>query len=156
MGSVRQAAIRWTRTGPQVFGALRPTSRYLQPASAIAGKRPGRLRMEGLFRREPEQNDDAACGGVHPPFSSPRAALRLRSYPPLRLPGQSQTGAEAGAVSLLATSPANRRAHDKNWRTGASPLPDLQDRPVGLYRETHGRGTCLFVGAHDRRHLLTA
>src|ERR1017187_6112461 len=156
MGGVRQAAIRRTRTGPQVFGALRPTSRDLQSSSAIAGKRPGPLRMEELLRREPEQNDDAACGGVHPPFSSPRAALRLRSYPPLRLSGQSQTGAEAGVVPLLATSPANRRAHHKNWRTGASPLPDLQGRPVGVYRETHGRGTCLFGGAHDRRHFMTA
>ena len=38
---------------------------------------------------------------------------------------------------------------------GASPLPDLQGRPVALYRETHGRGTCLLVGAHDRRHFMT-
>src|ERR1019366_9072843 len=132
------------------------TGSHFQQPTPISGSRTRHLRMERLCRREPEQNDDAGCGGIHSAFSPSRAALRLCSYPALRLSGQSQTGGEAGTVSLLATSPANRRAHHKNWRTGASPLPDLQGRPVGVYRETHGRGTCLFGGAHDRRHFMTA
>ena len=63
----------------------------------------------------------------------------------------------SGSVSLLAACPANRRrAQHKNWRTGASPLLNLQGRPVGLYRNTHGRATYLFAGANDRRHFMTA
>jgi hypothetical protein len=44
----------------------------------------------------------------------------------------------------------------KDWRAGASPLPDLEGRPVALYRNTHARGTGLFAEALDRRPFMTA
>src|SRR5260370_40952150 len=136
-------------------GALWATDRHCQQAASIAGKRPGRLRVEGLCRREPEQNDDAGCRGVHPPFSSPRVALRLCSDSALRLFSQSQSDEKAGAVPLLTACPSNRRrAQHRDWRTGATPLPTLQGRLVGLDRNTPGRGSRLCGGAHDRGHLM--
>src|SRR5258706_10901270 len=155
MGGVRQAAIRRTGTGSQVSGALCATDSPFQQPAPIAGKRPGHLRVEGLRRQEPEQNDYAGCRGVHPPFSSPRLALRLCSDSALRLFGQSQSDEKAGAVPLLTACPSNRRrAQNKDWRTGATPLPNLQGRLVGLYRNTPGRGNRLCAGAHDRGHLM--
>ena len=34
-------------------------------------------------------------------------------------------------------------------------MPDPQDRPVSLCRGDNGRGTCLLIGAYDRRHVMT-
>ena len=62
---------------------------------------------------------------------------------------------KAGSVPLLTACPPNRRrAQHRDWRTGATPLPNLQGRLVGLYRNTPGRGNRLCAGAHDRGHLM--
>ena len=161
---VRQKGIRWTRTGSQVSGALHAPGGHLQQPSPIAGRGPGYLRMERLRRRQPKQDDDVRRGRAHSPVSPPRAAFRLCPDPALRLSCQPQSEGKAGAVPLLAGRRANRhraqrefsgQARFRNCR-GISPLPDLQDRPVGIYRATHGRRTCLFAGARNRRHFMTA
>src|SRR2546422_987688 len=46
MGGVRQKAIRWTRTGSQVFGALHTPRGHLQQPAPIAGKWPGHLQWK--------------------------------------------------------------------------------------------------------------
>src|SRR5437773_10674597 len=35
-------------------------------------------------------------------------------------------------------------------------MPGLQDWPADPHRSTHCRGLCLFTGAYDHRHFMTA
>ena len=52
MGSLREAAVRWTATSAEVPGSLYPSGSYFEPASDLAGGRPSDFSLEELCPRK--------------------------------------------------------------------------------------------------------
>jgi hypothetical protein len=95
--------------GPeQVLGDL---GRYThRPQSSGRSRRwPGQLYLEGLSPGRQDQGHDAPRGRVHPPLPAAYRARRLPPHPPYRLPRQSSSHQEAGAVPRSALRTTTRR-----------------------------------------------
>ena len=96
-GGLRQAAVRRAEGRPRLSLPLHPPRRHLELASDPARQQGRHLHMEGLSRprqgagQSLDQADNARCRRVHSPLSPARAAERLSSHPPLRLPRQPRT-----------------------------------------------------------------
>src|SRR5258708_17170520 len=163
MGSIRQASLRRARTGSQVLGPIHAPRRHFQPAPVIDGGRSSHLRMEGLCRRQSDQDDDLGGGRIYSSFSPSRAALWLCSHPSFWLSGQPQTKAKTGAVPVLAGWLASCQRTRRTFlrhpcfrlRRTSPPMPGLQDRSADPYTSPHCRGLRLLTDAPHRRHLLT-
>src|SRR5262249_61944719 len=99
--------MEWVVYAKRPFGGPEQVLKYLprrhfQPAPVIDGGRSSHLRMEGLCRRQSDQDDDIGGGRIYSSFSPSRAALRLCSHPSFWLSGQPQTKGKTGAVPVLA------------------------------------------------------
>src|SRR5215813_13551918 len=163
MGGIRQASLRRATTGSQVSGPIHASRCHFQPAPVIDGGWSSHIRVEGLCRRQSDQDDDLGGGRIHSSFSPSRAALRLCSHPSFWLSGQPQTKGKTGAVPVLAGRHAScqrprRRFPDRPrfrlLRT-APPMPSLQGRSADSHTSPHRRGLRLLTGAPHRRHLMT-
>src|ERR1700756_3353502 len=163
LGGIRQASLRRARTGSQVLGPIHAPRRHFQPAPVIDGGRSSHLRMEGLCRRQSDQDDDLGGGRIHSSFPPSRVALRLCSHPSFRLSGQPQSKGKTGAVPVLAGWLASGQRTRRRFpgrppfrlRRTAPPMPGLQDRSADPHTSPHCRGLRLLTGAPLRRHLMT-
>ena len=115
--------------------------------------------MEGLCRRQSDQDDDLGGGRIHPSFSPSRAALRLCSHPSFWLSGQLQT--KTDALKVLAGRPASSQPIEYRWpgqprfSFPGTPMPDLQNRTADPHSGPDCRGMRLLSHAHDHRHLMS-
>jgi len=164
MGGLCQAPLRPARTGSQVFGPVYAPCCHFQPAAVIHAGWSSHLRMEGLCRWQPDQDDDLGSRRVHSPLSPPRSAPRLCPHPAFRLPGQPQTQGKAGAVPVFPVRPASGQPSQPEFsgqpglhvRGAAPPMSRLQDRKADPHTSSHGSGLCRLIRAHARRHFTTA
>src|SRR5260370_22519618 len=163
MGGIREASLRRARAGCKILGPIHATRRQIQPPPVIDGGWSSHLRMEGLCRRQSDQDDDIGGGRIHSSFSPSRAALRLCSHPSFWLSGQPQTKGKTGAVPVLARWLASCQRTRRRFpgrprfrlRRTSPPMPGLQDRSADPYTSPHCRGLRLLTGAPHRRHLMT-
>src|SRR6516165_4373386 len=88
MGSLCQTAVRRTSTSAEVPGALYPSGSYFEPASNLAGGRPGDFPVEELCARKRASRHDVEARGVHPTLPAACFAQRLCEDPSLRVSGQ--------------------------------------------------------------------
>ena len=104
VGGVRQAPVRRSRSGAGVSVALYPPGGDLEPAPGFNGHGRCDVPMEGLPRQGAysEQNDKAACRGVHAPLPPARAGRRLPPHSPLRIAGQRRAPRQLGHSARIA------------------------------------------------------
>ncbi len=108
VGCLCEAAMRRPRASSEVSGALHASGCHRQSTAVVDGRRAGDFGVERLCRRQPDQNDDAGCGRVHPAFSSPHCAGRFRAHPAVWfLANRARRKKLALCRALLAAPPAS-------------------------------------------------
>ena len=98
VGSLLQAALRWSRTCAEVSGPLHPPCRHLQRQTHQPRKRLGRVSLARLEAQQPQQHDETRSNGVHATLHAPCAACRVRKDPTLWTACQPKSPASTGAV----------------------------------------------------------
>ena len=133
MGCLCKAPVRRPRTGFEVSGPLYAPRSDLEQPDSFGCRRQGDFSVEGLRRRQQNQNHDAGRSRVHPALSTSYPAWRFRAHPAVRISGEPRAAREACTLphtaqraSTTVERNCRRRARSKDRR---ETMPGLQDRP---------------------------
>src|SRR5262249_43237081 len=92
--------------GAPVPGSIHTSNRDLQPSTPCIRRRTRHLPMEGLRPWRQTAEDDIARNGVPAPVLPPYPTPRIRSDPPLRIPGQPLSHRPASPLPRVAGNAA--------------------------------------------------
>lgn len=131
--------IQWVVFVKPPFGGPEQVLKYLARYThrvAISNRRllsmeDGRVSFEykDYADSNPDEGDDAGCGGVHPALSPPHPAQRLCAHLAVRLSGQSNARKETRALPHIVKRRRTGESQQQGRRTAWQTLPCVRNRP---------------------------